>query len=271
MSIHYADLHTTEGSARDFDTEFELCVNEILTRFERRLNKNKIERIRVEQVIYYTQTHWQWLAKLKEPASNETWKKNRNLYIQSLLIQLESKVSQLEPPFDKLPPEGPLQKLPSWMNSFLSDTSSQMRLISPTDSRQVMKETVIFEMRQPKDYRKNNAVSPTIIRDDFHILEEIPQKIYRNKQMEDKIYIEHMESQLLEERSRRLVMERQLRDENHRLLQKITRLEQDLEYAHETINKLQKGEDFKTAARSDMEFLDYLTKFEAACTNLLKE
>jgi hypothetical protein len=227
--------------------------------------------------------------------SNDLWKKNRNLYVQVLKSQLESK-PQLEAPFDKSPPDGSLPKLPSWMNFYLTDPS-QTRIKSPSDAKQKQKDIVVFEMRHPKvsdrTIKTTNATihleslndlgtskvqyskSPSPIRDDLHILAEIPQKIQgvsNQRRMEDRLYVQHMESQLLEERTKRLMMERQMREENEILSKQIIRLEQELAEVKSVISRVQNGATPQEITdRSDTEFLSYLIKFESACTNLLAQ
>ena len=86
--------------------------------------------------------------------------------------------------------------------------------------------------------------------------------------MEDKQYIQHMESQLLEEKSKRLNMERHLRNINETLSQHILKLETELADAKATIEKMKQGK-FGASSESDTHFLEYLVKFESAFTDLL--
>ena len=75
------------------DGEFAATMIEIEQLYEKFPKQDKI---RIQQ----------WSKKLCQVASNPAWKRNRNLYAEILLDMIYN--SNLEEPFSRIPPEGPL-------------------------------------------------------------------------------------------------------------------------------------------------------------------
>jgi hypothetical protein len=78
------------------DENFVSTMLEIEKKFE---SFNRHDRIRIEK----------WSKKLCQVTSNPIWKKNRNAYAQLLLKMVDNQ--NIQEPFSKVPPEGPLPKL----------------------------------------------------------------------------------------------------------------------------------------------------------------